>query len=300
MNSTIKIGNYVEQLTSSKESRLGLGVFLGMISFHIGALLIFKVGVSQVAVAVFLLSYFAKGLGITMGFHRYFAHRSFKTSRLFQFFLALLGSGAVQGGVMWWASHHRGHHKHSDQEEDIHSPIVHSVFHSHLGWMWTKECFAKAKYRLNDFAVFPEIKFLNKYYVLVLGVQAAFFYGIGELLVRVAPGLNTNGSQLLVWGFFAATVWTWHITFSINSVCHIFGKPRYKSNDESKNNWPMAILAFGEGWHNNHHKYGWSARNGFRWYELDVTYYILKALSALGIVWDLKVPTEEQLNADLL
>ncbi len=300
MNSNIKINNYFDDLLASKESRLGLGVFIGMIVFHIGALMAFQTGVSKVAILIFTLSYLSKGLGITMGFHRYFAHRSFKTSRFFQFFLGVLGTGAVQGGVLWWASHHRGHHKHSDQEDDIHSPITHSFFHSHLGWMWTKECFSRAKYRLNDFSVFPEIKFLNKYYVVVLALQAGFFYGLGELLNNYAPSLNTNGNQLLVWGFFVATVWTWHITFSINSVCHIFGKPKYKSNDHSKNNWPMAFLALGEGWHNNHHKYGWSARNGFLWYELDPTYYVLKLLEALGIVWDLKTPTQKQLESDLL
>lgn len=283
-----------------KEARLGVGVFLGMLLMHIGALCVVYVGVSKAAFVVFLISYLLKGFGVTMGMHRYFAHRSFKTSRIFQFILALLGTFSMQGGVLWWASHHRAHHKHSDKEEDLHSPIVHSFFHSHLGWMWTKECFKRAKYRLNDFAVFPEMKLINKYYGFVVLLQAIGFYFLGMMLKLKFPELNTNGLQILVWGFFIATVWTWHITFSINSICHIFGYKKYNSNDESKNNIPMALLALGEGWHNNHHMYGWSARNGFKWYEIDLTYYLLVLLSYVGIVWDLKVPSKEQLNLNLI
>ena len=237
-----------------------------------------------------------KAMGITTGFHRYFSHRSFKTNRLFQFILGLFGTTAVQGGVLWWSSHHRGHHKYSDKEQDIHSPVTHGFFHSHLGWMWSKECFQESGIRCKDFARFPEIKFLNRYYAPLIILQGLGFYSLGEFLNTYYPQLQTSGFQILIWGFFIATVWTWHVTFSINSICHTFGKKRYNSDDESRNNWLFGILAFGEGWHNNPHKYGWSARNGLKWWEIDLTYYLLKTLSFFGIVYDLKVPTKKQIE----
>jgi stearoyl-CoA desaturase (delta-9 desaturase) len=289
-----------KDLTDSKETALAVIVFISMLLVHIGTLLVFNVGISKIAFSIFLVSYFLKAIGITMGFHRYFAHRSFKTSRGFQFILALLGSNAIQGGVFWWSSHHRGHHIHSDKEEDLHSPVTHSFFHSHLAWMWDKTCFQRAKYRLNDFKKFKELKLLNKYYVVVVLFQITALYTLGEYFRMNFVELNTTGPQLVTWGFFVATVWTWHITFSINSICHVFGKKRYQSNDESRNNWIMAILAFGEGWHNNHHKYGWSARNGFRKREVDLTWYLLVLLEKINIVWDLKTPTEKQLKSDLV
>jgi stearoyl-CoA desaturase (delta-9 desaturase) len=280
---------------SSRESRLGVLYFAVMLLFHLLALNAFTIAFSWTAFAIFFVSYVAKILGVTMGYHRYFAHRTFKTGRFFQFVLALFGSSAVQGGVLWWSSHHRGHHQHSDQADDLHSPVAHSAFHSHLGWMWSKTCFEPTKHKLLDFARFPEIRFLNKNYFLLIVLQGLFYYLLGEGLNALYPELGTNGFQLFIWGFILSTVVVWHITFCINSVCHIFGSKRYNSGDESRNNWLMAILAFGEGWHNNHHKYGWSARNGFFWWEWDPTYYSLKVLEKLGIVWELKVPTKEQL-----
>lgn len=284
----------------SREQRMGFIFFLVMLYFHVGALFVFQVGFSWTALAIFFLSYVMKAMGITTGFHRYFAHRSFKTSRWFQFILAVVGTTAVQGGVLWWSSHHRGHHAHSDQDEDLHSPVSYSTFQSHLGWMWSASCFKPTKHKLLDFARFPEIKWLNKNYSLLIVIQGALFFLLGELLSNYFPSLGTSGAQVFVWGFLLATVWTWHVTFSINSVCHLFGKKRYKSADESRNNWLFGILAFGEGWHNNHHKFGWSARNGFYWYEWDPTYYLLKTLEKLGIVWDLKIPSKEQMKSELV
>lgn len=288
--------SWVEMFTN-RQSRMGIFFFLVMLGFHIGALQVFNFQWSWFAFGIFFLSYVMKIVGVTMGYHRYFAHRSFKTSRFFQFIMALAGSTAIQGGVLWWAGHHRGHHNHSDEEEDLHSPVTHSIFHSHLGWMWARDCFKPIKYKLLDFARFPEIRFLNKNYVLLMIIQGLSFYLLGEYLGQTYPLLQTSGAQLFVWGFLFATVWTWHITFSINSICHLFGSKRYDSHDESRNNWLFAILAFGEGWHNNHHKYGWSARNGFFWWEWDPIYYMLKVLEKLGIVWDLRTPSAEQLAA---
>lgn len=283
---------YIEE----KENKLAFTYFSVIVLFHFACLLAFYTGFNWTAFAVAFFSYVLRAMGITMGFHRYFAHRSFKTNRFFQFLIGLIGSLACQGGVLWWSSHHRGHHKHSDQEEDLHSPVQHGFFHSHLGWMWHKSCFKPAKYKLNDFSKFPEIKFLNKYYGPLMIVHALGLYGLGELLLHFLPNLGTNGLQMMVWGFFISTVWLWHVTFSVNSVCHVWGNKRFKSNDESRNNWLIGLLAMGEGWHNNHHTYGWSARNGFKWYEYDVTYYTLKVLEFFGIVEGLKVPTKNQMT----
>ncbi|PIP96529.1 MAG: acyl-CoA desaturase [Bdellovibrio sp. CG12_big_fil_rev_8_21_14_0_65_39_13] len=295
MNSATQARPSLVEMFSNRQSRMGIFFFLVMLSFHIGALQIFNFQWSWFAFGIFFISYVMKIVGVTMGYHRYFAHRSFKTSRFFQFIMALAGSSAIQGGVLWWAGHHRGHHHHSDEEEDLHSPVTHSIFHSHLGWMWARDCFKPIKYKLLDFARFPEIRFLNKNYVLLMIIQGLSFYLLGEYLGQAYPLLQTSGWQVFVWGFLFATVWTWHITFSINSICHLFGSKRYNSHDESRNNWLFAILAFGEGWHNNHHKYGWSARNGFFWWEWDPIYYMLKVLEKLGIVWDLRTPSPAQL-----
>lgn len=299
MNTVTKKQTILAKFFATRESRMGVFIFLVMLYFHLGSLYVFEVGFSWTALTIFFLSYVFKITGITMGYHRLFAHRSFKARRWFQFYLALAGSTAIQGGVLWWASHHRGHHQHSDEDDDLHSPVTHSPFHSHLGWMWSKDCFKPTKHKMLDFARFPEIRFINRNYIPLIVLQGFFYYGLGELLNYLYPQLGTSGTQVFVWGYLLATVWTWHITFSINSVCHLFGTKRYKSHDESRNNWFFAILAFGEGWHNNHHKYGWSAKNGFFWWEWDPTYYMLVILEKLGVVWDLKTPSKEQMAEDL-
>lgn len=283
-----------------KESKMATAYMTVMVGFHILCLLAFVTGVSWTAFWIAFAMYVIRGMGVTVGYHRFFAHRSFKTSRIVQYFLGLAGTLSMQGGVLWWASHHRGHHKHSDLEGDLHSPVINSFFHSHMGWMWNKECFKPAKYKCHDLAKFPEIKFLNRAYAPILLLQAVLLYILGEILNAYFPGLGTNGFQVLVWSVFISTVFLWHITFCINSICHVFGKKRYKFTDQSRNNWFVALFSFGEGWHNNHHMYGWSARNGFKWYEYDVSYYFIKVMSWLGIFWDVKLPTKEQMNENLL
>ena len=299
MTTVTKKQTSLAKILETRESRMGALIFLVMLYFHVGSLYVFKVGFTWTAFTIFLISYFVKITGITMGYHRLFAHRTFKAKRWFQFYLALAGSTAIQGGVLWWASHHRGHHQHSDLDEDLHSPITHSPLHAHLGWMWSKDCFKPTKHKMLDFARFPEIRFINRHYLVLILLQGLFFYGMGLALETWFPELETTGSQIFVWGFLLSTVWTWHITFSINSICHNFGSKRYESHDESRNNWIMSILAFGEGWHNNYHKYGWSARNGFFWWEWGPTWYMLKVAEKIGLVWDLKVPTKEQLRYTL-
>ena len=195
----------------------------------------------------------------------------------FQFFLAFLGGAAAQKGALWWAAHHRHHHKHSDTDEDLHSAKLEGFYWSHLGWVLSDEYEAYDPNVVKDLTKFPELVWLDKY-IFVPPVAAA----VACFLI--------DGWQGLVVGFFISTVVLYHTTFAINSLCHMFGKRRYETGEESKNSLWLAFLTMGEGWHNNHHHYPLSCRQGFFWYEIDIAYYILFGLSKLGIVWDLKAP----------
>ncbi len=200
---------------------------------------------------------------------------------------AILGASAAQRGPLWWAAHHRHHHQHSDQEEDLHSPHQGGFWWSHAGWFTCDAGFAMDERRVRDWLKFPELRFVNRFDSLVPAAAAVLIYGIGEALAAWAPGLGTNGLQLLAWGFFISTVVLFHATVSINSLSHVWGKRRFDTPDDSRNNFWLALLTLGEGWHNNHHRWPQSVRQGFRWYEIDITWYGLWALSRLGIIWDL-------------
>ena len=219
--------------------------------------------------------YAVRMFAITAGYHRYFSHRTFKTSRPFQFVLALLGTTAAQQGPLWWAAHHRRHHKASDQPDDIHSPRQRGFVWSHVQWILSSRHKATDYDRIRDFAKYPELRWLNDHDVVPV---------VATAVVTVLIG----GTTALVWGFFVALVACWHITFCINSLAHVWGRRRYRTTDDSRNNPVLALLTFGEGWHNNHHHYQRSARQGFFWWEVDVSYYVLKALEAVHLVWDVE------------
>ena len=215
--------------------------------------------------------------GITAGFHRYFSHRAFRTGRAFQFVLAVLGTLSVQKGVLWWAAHHRDHHRYSDGEMDVHSPVQRGFWWSHVGWILAARYDRTRSDRVKDLARFPELAFLDRFGVVVpLSFAAALF--------------AAGGLPALLWGFFVPVVVAWHVTFSINSVAHVLGSRRYPTADDSRNNPVLALLTFGEGWHNNHHFYATTASQGWFWWELDITYLALRALSVTGLVWDLRTP----------
>ena len=201
---------------------------------------------------------------------------------------AVWGASAVQRGALWWAGHHRHHHRHSDQETDAHSPGRKGFWWAHLGWFACAKNFRTDYSRVRDFAKFPELVFLNRFDSLVPAALAVGLFGTGCLLERFAPGLGTNGLQLLVWGFFISTTALFHFTCSINSLAHIIGRKRFATHDESRNSLLLALVTLGEGWHNNHHHYMNSARQGFFWWEIDVTFYALKVLERLGLIWDLR------------
>jgi len=229
---------------------------------------------------------------VTGVYHRYFSHKSYSTSRFGQFLLALFGATCVQRGALWWAYHHRHHHQHSDEPADAHSPHIHGFWWSHIGWITSRRNFPTDYSKVRDLAKYPELVFLNRFDVLVPVVFAAALFGTGHYLSYSAPALHTSGSQLLVWGFFVSTTLLFHGTSCINSLAHLIGRRRFDTDDDSRNSFILSLITLGEGWHNNHHRYMSATRQGFYWWEIDLTYYLLKVLSWTGFIWDLKgVPT---------
>jgi stearoyl-CoA desaturase (delta-9 desaturase) len=261
---------------------------LPFVFMHVACLAAFWVGVSTTAVIATLALYVVRMFAVTGFYHRYFSHRSFKTSRIGQFVFAVLGASCVQRGPIWWAAHHRHHHAHSDQVLDVHSPRQSGFLWSHVGWFLSRRHFTPDPSRVRDLLRYPELKLLDRYDILVPFALAIALWLTGTTLEHRAPQLGTNGWQLVVWGFFISTVICYHATYTINSLCHRFGRRRFATSDDSRNNLWLALLTFGEGWHNNHHHYPASARQGFYWWEIDLTFYGLKLLQALGIIWDLK------------
>jgi stearoyl-CoA desaturase (delta-9 desaturase) len=236
----------------------------------------FFVGFSWKLVVLAIVLYFVRMAGVTIGYHRYASHRSFKTSRAFQFVLAFWAQTSVQKGMLWWAAHHRNHHKYSDEPEDIHSPKK-GFWWSHVGWMLCRKYAGTAE--IKDLSRYPEIRFLNQFHLVppVLLAVALFLLG---------------GAPALVWGFFVSTVLLWHGTFVVNSLNHVWGSRRYPTTDTSRNNGVLAMITMGEGWHNNHHHYQSSANQGFFWWEIDGSFYLIRIFEALGLVRDVRTPPE--------
>ena len=255
---------------------------------HLACFALFLVGYSTFSVLFAVALYAVRMFAITGFYHRYFAHKAFQTSRAGQLIFALLGATAVQRGPLWWAAHHRNHHAHSDQETDAHSPVQHGFLWSHIGWFLSRANFHTQFERVKELAKFPELRFLDRFDVVVPTIFAVSIFFLGELLAIKAPQLETNGWQLLVWGFVISTVVLYHVTFSVNSLAHLWGKRRYITRDDSRNNFVIALFTLGEGWHNNHHHYPGSAKQGFYWWEIDFTYYGLRLLAALGLIWNLR------------
>jgi stearoyl-CoA desaturase (delta-9 desaturase) len=258
------------------------------IVLHLGCLGVIWVGWSWFAVWTAVALYVLRMFAVTGIFHRYFSHKTYSTSRFGQFLLAVWTGTTVQRGPLWWAYHHRHHHQHSDEEEDAHSPHVHGFLWSHIGWITSKRNFPTDYSKVKDLAKYPELVWLNRFDIVVPVLFATGLFVLGNVLQAYAPGLGTSGAQLLVWGFFISTTALFHGTASINSFTHLWGKRRFNTTDDSRNSFILAIITLGEGWHNNHHRYQSSTRNGFYWWEIDPTYYGLKLLSWTGFIWGLK------------
>jgi stearoyl-CoA desaturase (delta-9 desaturase) len=270
---------------------------------HAGCLGVLWVGWSPFAVGSAVALYFLRMFAVTGIYHRYFSHKTYRTSRLGQFLLALWGATTVQRGALWWAYHHRHHHQHSDGPEDAHSPHVHGFWWSHIGWITSRRNFPTDYTKIRDLARYPELVWLNRFDTVVPILFATGLWGLGWLLERHAPGLHTTRWQMLWWAFFVSTTALFHGTACINSLAHLMGRRRFPNADDSRNSWILACITLGEGWHNNHHRCMSATRQGFYWWEIDPTYYGLRLLACTGFIRDLQpVPASvmaEAARADL-
>ena len=261
---------------------------LPLIFLHVACIGVIWTGWSWTAVLTAIGLYVIRMFAITGFYHRYFSHKAFKTSRFWQFVFAVLGNASVQRGPIWWAAHHRHHHRYTDQERDIHSPRQQGFWWSHIGWLTSRANFPTKNKYVQEWLKYPELCWLNRFDKVVPILLAGLLYVSGEFLATYAPQLGTNGPQMLIWGFFISSTLLLHGTLTINSLDHMFGSRRYDTPDTSRNNLILALITLGEGWHNNHPHYAVSARQGFLWWEIDMTYYALLLLARLGIIHNLR------------
>jgi stearoyl-CoA desaturase (Delta-9 desaturase) len=280
-----------QQAPAFKWSRTSPFVFM-----HLGCLGLFWCGVSATDIAVCIFLYWSRMFLVTGIYHRYFAHRAFKTSRFMQFLFAFFGLMIGQRGPLWWASNHRHHHRYSDMPEDLHSPKQGGFWWSHMGWLMSDNTMPTDYKRIQDFAKFPELVLLNRFDWTGSVMASVILLVLGAYLEKNYPQLGTNAYQLWIWGFFVSTTFLFHGTVTINSLSHVWGNRRFETKDTSRNNFILALITMGEGWHNNHHYFPGSARQGLRWWEVDATYYILKMMSWVGLVWDLQPPLPSSLK----
>ncbi len=287
----------IDDISSDHQKTVDWFRIIPFVFLHVMCLGVIWVGWSWTAAMVALLLYVIRMFAITGFYHRYFSHKAFKTNRFWQFIFGVLGNSSVQRGPLWWASHHRHHHRYADQEQDVHSPVQHGFWWSHIGWLTSRSNFAtKTKY-VQEWMQYPELRWINRFDTVIPILLAIGLFIVGSLLERYAPGLATSGPQLLIWGFFVSTVVLFHGTVTINSFDHMYGTRRFDTQDTSRNNAFLALITLGEGWHNNHHRFSVSARQGFRWWEIDITYYLLVMMSWLKIVRDLRPVPQKLLDA---
>lgn len=260
-------------------AKFRLDILLPYVLIHLACLGVFWTGVTRTGIFVGLASYYIRQFGLGVGYHRYFAHKSFKTSRQMQFFLALLGGLCLQRGPLWWADTHRHHHRGADTPEDIHSPQYQGFLYSHSGWFMDRKNWQTNLSRVTDISKFPELVFLDDWRC---HEALQIVYALSLYLLF--------GWEGVIWGFMLSTVLLWHSTHWIQSVSHKYGGyRRFPSRDHSRNHWLFGLLTLGE-YHHNHHSYPASCRQGLAWWEIDIQYYVLKTMSWLGLVWDLKTP----------
>jgi stearoyl-CoA desaturase (Delta-9 desaturase) len=264
----------------------------GMVAMHLGCLAIFFLGCSWTAVGACAVAFFVRMFGITAGFHRYFSHHSYQTWRIGQFVLAWMGTASMQRGPLWWAAHHRYHHRYSDTPRDVHSPVAHGLWWSHVGWVLCSKYDTFDAKLVKDLARYPELCFLDRHFLLPPAMLALSMWSAGAVLQTYAPGLHTSAMQMVAYGFVLSTVLLYHATFIVNSLGHRFGSRRFPLEDNSRNNFWIALITLGDGYHNNHHYYPASARHGFFVWEPDVNYYLLRGLALAGLVWGIQKPPD--------
>jgi len=251
------------------------GAIAGFAALHLAALGVFFVPFRWSYLWLFVAMYVVRMFGVTAGYHRYFSHRSFKLNRFYQLLMAVLAQSSGQKSVLWWAAHHRIHHRHSDQQPDIHSPGLRGFWWAHVGWVISNTYDEYDPKLIRDFSKFPELRWLDRYHWVPTAVLGAAIFALG-------------GPGAFLWGYVLSTVILYHATFCINSLAHVWGTRRFETADESRNNFALALVTLGEGWHNNHHRFMYACRQGILWWELDLTYYGLRLLNRLRIARDLR------------
>ncbi len=283
--------NQLTEQPVEEANQVAWGRIVPFILLHLACLMVFVVPFSWFAVLLCFLSYFIRMFAITAFYHRYFSHKSFKTSRFMQALFAVVGATATQRGPLWWAAHHRHHHLNADTEADTHSP-EHGFWHSHMGWFLQSKNFATRHEYIKDLNPYPELRWIDRFDIVFPIIYMSLLYGLGTWLAVINPELQTSGLQFLVWGYVVSTVLLAHVTYAINSLAHVFGRRDFNTGDNSRNSFVLAILTLGEGWHNNHHCATGSVRQGFRWWQIDISFYLLWLMSKAGLIWDLKQPNE--------
>jgi stearoyl-CoA desaturase (delta-9 desaturase) len=274
-----------------------LAVVVPFLAVGAAALFLWGWGLHWVDLGLLLGMYLLTGLGITVGFHRLFTHRSFEAHRITQFVLAILGSMAVQGPLFRWVALHRRHHQHSDRPGDPHSPhlhgqgifgVVRGLWHAHLGWVFQPDPQDLGHY-VKDLQQGRLLRGVNALFVLWVALGLLVPAALGGAITLSWVGALTG----LIWGGLVRVFLVHHVTWSVNSVCHLWGTRPYNSGDESRNNFVVGVLAMGEGWHNTHHAFPTSARHGLRWWELDFSYGVIRCLALLHLAWNVKVPSKQ-------
>jgi stearoyl-CoA desaturase (delta-9 desaturase) len=268
--------------------------FLGVVA---AGVFLWGWGLGWVELVLLAVMYFLTGIGVTVGFHRLFTHRSFETNRVVQAVFAVLGSMAVQGPLLKWVAIHRRHHQHSDQDDDPHSPhhhgrgilgLVRGFWHAHIGWFFRPDSADLARY-VRDLRKSRLLRWLSGLFPVWVVVGLAIPTVLGWLLVGGWLGAILG----LVWGGLVRIFLIHHVTWSINSVCHLWGRRSYPCADESRNNWLFGVLGLGEGWHNNHHAFPTSARHGLRWWQFDLSYWLIRGLAVLRLAWNVRLPSAQ-------
>jgi stearoyl-CoA desaturase (delta-9 desaturase) len=291
--------NKVIQVDEINKDKIDWLRIIPFILIHISCVAVIWVGTSTTAVIICMLSYLIRMFAITAFYHRYFSHKTFKTHKIIQTIFAAIGATATQRGPIWWAAHHRHHHLHADDEADTHSPR-HGFIHSHMHWFLKLKNFRTETKRVKDLNQYPELRFIDRYDIIFPIIFAILLFVLGSFLNTFYPSLNTSGWQLVVWGYFISTVLLSHVTYCINSLAHVFGSRSYETDDDSRNNFVLAILTLGEGWHNNHHCSPGSVKQGFKWWQIDISFYVIKLMEKCGLVWDLKYPNKRLLKNKLI
>jgi stearoyl-CoA desaturase (delta-9 desaturase) len=271
------------------------GLVLRLLVLHSLVIPALCTGISTAAVVAFATTYLVRLFAITAGYHRLFSHHAFQTSRVFAFVLAVVGASSGQRGPLWWAGVHRRHHRTADTVDDVHSPRHKGLLFAHVGWILDKKNLATPLHEVKDWSRFPELVWLDRFHLLAPTSLIVLLAAVGALLEHTDPELHTSAAQFVAWGFVLSTIAAIHVTSCVNSLTHRYGSRPFVTDDDSGNIWWLALPTLGEAWHNNHHHAPGCVRQGLLWWQVDISYLVLRALAVVGVVWNLREPNDKVL-----